>query len=57
MSQHSAGPYCADTGDHVISYRAEHDIGERASQREREWRNESMVEHKTSLLRNGERNE
>lgn len=46
MSQHIAGPYSADARDHVISYRAKHDIGERG-------RDESMVEHTMSLLHRG----
>lgn len=46
MSQHIAGPYGADVRDHVISYRAKHDIGERE-------RDESMVEHTMSLLHRG----
>lgn len=56
MSQHSAGPYGADSRDHVISYRANHDIGERERERD-ERRNKSMVEHILSLLYRGtERN-
>lgn len=57
MSQHIAGHYGANMRDHVISFRGEHDIGWR--ERERERRNESTVEHMTSLsaLRSGEKNE
>lgn len=56
MLQHVAGPYGADSRDHVTSCRENHDIGERERERE-ERRNESMVLNTSSLLCRGtERN-
>lgn len=45
MSKHIAGPYGAESRDHVIRYGAERDIGEGAEERDG-WRNESVAEQK-----------